>query len=116
MGAELKMKDKEIYCSVCAGEIYTKEDLVVAKEFVGIFPFHASCYSKSVKGMRTLFLSNTPINGFASTIGAVLLFLIGLIAIFFIPETGFKLVGILLITVPLGLRLYSWFKYERYLY
>lgn len=110
------MEDREIFCSVCAGEIYTREDLVVANEFVEILPFHSSCYSKSVKGIRTLFLNNTPINGFASTIGTAFAFLIGLNGLIFVPETGFKLLGIFLIIVPLGLRLYSWFKYERYLY
>jgi len=58
------MKEKKtIYCQRCVGEITDKDDLVVTNNFLYIVPYHEECFSKELKGLSTIFIGNSPING-----------------------------------------------------
>jgi len=105
------MKEKRIYCERCVGEITNREDLVVAFQLLEIVPYHSSCYSKSLKGFQTLFVGNEPVNGPIGTLKAIIFFIIVLILLF---NPTIRFLGVILL-IPPGIRLYSWFKYERYL-
>lgn len=110
LGYEMK-KNKKIYCEKCCGEIINKDELVVTKYCLSIVPYHEACFAKELKGISTMVIGNSPINGTMSNIAIVLMVIIG-ISVLFIPEIRYISLMALLI---LYIRFYSWFKYERHL-
>ena len=106
------MKEKKtIHCKKCVGEITSRGDLVVTNNFLSIVPYHAECYANELKGVSTIFVGNSPINGAMGNAGAVIAAIIG-IFVLFIPERRYVSILCLLF---LGIRFYSWFQYERHL-
>jgi hypothetical protein len=78
-----------------------------------VVPFHEGCYGNNIKGAKTLFISNEPINGFAGSLfNIVSLILAVLWGIF--AEGSMKLAAFIVL-VPVAYRLFSYFKYERHL-
>ena len=102
---------KTIYCEKCSGEITSKYDLIVTNNFLSIVPYHDQCFSKELKGLSTIFVGNTPINGIMGNVSTILAAVIGIVVLF-IPELHYISAMSLLL---LGVRFYSWFQYERYL-
>lgn len=81
--------------------------------FFEVIPYHEDCYAKDLKGVKTLFLNNQPINGFS---GNVLVFfaLILFIVSFFIKDDTMVFLAIFM-TFPILYRLYSFIVYERHI-
>ncbi|QDP41173.1 hypothetical protein [Radiobacillus deserti] len=104
---------KTIYCDKCLKEIKVRDDLVTSTLLFEVIPYHEDCYTKDLKGIKTLFLDNQPLNGFS---GNVLFFLAIIIAIgwIVIAEGSLKWLSLLAI-VPIGYRLYSYYNFERYI-
>lgn len=103
--------NKTIYCNKCIGEITNIDDLVVTNNFLSIVPYHEECFSKELKGLSTIFVGNSPINGTMGNISTILAAIIGIVVLF-IRELRYILVVSLQF---LGIRFYSWFQYERHL-
>lgn len=105
------MKGKKIiYCEKCCGEITNKSDLVVTKYCLSIVSYHEACFVKELKGVSTMVVGTSPINGTMSNIGTGIMVVIGIITLF-IPEIRY--ISLLSLLV-LYIRLYSWFRYERH--
>lgn len=126
------MINQKILCRECNKQITSKKDLITAMHFIFLRPYHANCYARNIRGIKTMFLGNYPINGFSGTVSAVIGGLIGLfflrffslvvIGTFFAEgftifySLFFTLVAIVFLTfifLPLFLRLYSYFHFER---
>ena len=106
------MKEKKtIYCSKCVGQITNKDDLVVTNNFLSIVPYHAECFVRELKGLSTIFVGNSPINGTIGNISTILAPIIGIIVLFIREFRYISIVSLLF----LGIRFYSWFQYERHL-
>ena len=105
------LRKKKIYCEKCTGEIITRDDLVVASIFLSIVPYHEECFSKELKGLSAMFVGNSPINGTMSNIITIITVIIGIVTLFIKEFRYLSLVSVLV----LGIRLYSWFQYERHL-
>jgi hypothetical protein len=103
---------KNIYCEKCAAEITDKNNLVIATYFFYITTYHDQCYSRTLKGRKTLFVGNEPINGFSGNLKAILAFVLAMIL--FLDGGAFLFVGIVALLVPI-VRLYAWFTIERHL-
>ncbi|QOR65023.1 hypothetical protein IM538_14375 [Cytobacillus suaedae] len=106
------MEKQEVYCEACNREIKSKQELVVTTSFFSLVCYHNACFSKSIKGFKSLFVSNSPINGIAGTTYAIFLFLVAIL--FFIFSPIYNILAILLLVVPLY-RVLGWFMYERHL-
>lgn len=104
-------KKKTIYCERCHGEITSKDDLVITNSFYYIVAYHERCFSKDLKRMSSFHIGNSPINGTAGNTSTVIALIIGIIALF-IKEIRY--ISFLLL-LYVGIRIYAWFKYERYL-
>lgn len=74
--------------------------------------FHDECYAKSLKGTETVFISNSPINGASGNFVAGLTAIVGII---FLLTTPIYFYFVLVFFLPLVVRLYSWFRFERHL-
>lgn len=114
----------QINCHSCNKPIKSKNDLITALYLVFIRPYHSSCYANKLKSLKTIFLKNYPINGISGTLGAILVPIIGLyvISIFLktkqiIPSYQVMISAIFffifLIVLPIFIRLYSYYKYEK---
>ncbi|WLD94612.1 hypothetical protein [Alkalihalobacillus sp. AL-G] len=104
---------KPVYCDKCHGEINNREDLVTATMFVSVVPYHESCYSKDLKGAKTFFLANQPINGFSGNFGVVVAALFGFGLLVF-AEGGTRFTSVIFL-LAVFYRLYSYIAYERHL-
>lgn len=97
-------------------------------------PYHSNCYSRGLKGVKTFFLGNYPINSISGTISAVVgaiiaLFVLRFLIVFSVAGIiaqqitdyrllallGFFSLFLLAAILPLFLRLYSYFKFEKQL-
>lgn len=103
-------KHRKVICERCAGEIESKEDLVTTLSLFTICAYHNECYANEIKGMRSLFVSNVPINGTYSTFGTILLTILLLGVVLFLELTPWV---ILLSLFFIGTRLYSYLAIER---
>ena len=106
-----KVKNRDIICKSCLTEIESREELVSVFDAFEIVPFHSACYSNQLKSYKSFFVSNEPINSMGYNIKAGLFGVVGLILIFI---KDIRFLGIILMISPL-IRLYSWFKIERFL-
>ncbi|MEH7452566.1 hypothetical protein [Gottfriedia acidiceleris] len=104
---------KSIHCDKCLKEIRIREDLVASVVFFTVVPYHEDCYAKDLKGAKTLFLNNQPINGFSGNF-ITLLALFVIIALFFIKDETMTYVRVIS-TIPIIYRVYSYIALERYL-
>ncbi|WP_138419741.1 hypothetical protein [Aquibacillus sediminis] len=105
--------NKSVYCEKCHGEITFRGDLVTATFLLEVLPYHVDCYAKDLKGAKTLFLDNQPLNGFSGTFLAIVSLLVA-IGWSIVADGAFKW-GALLALIPVGYRLYSYLTYERFL-
>lgn len=103
--------DKTIHCEKCCGEITDIDDLVVTNNFLSISPYHEECFSKEVKGLSSIFVGNSPINGTMSNVSTILAVIVGVIVLFIQELRYISVVSLL----ALCIRVYSWFQYERHL-
>jgi hypothetical protein len=103
---------KEIYCDFCQKQIRIRDDLITATLMHEVVPYHEKCYAGNIKGAKTLFISNEPINGFAGTAFAVFSLILALLWALF-AEGPMKLVSLIAL-VPVGYRVYSYIRYERH--
>lgn len=106
------MEKREVYCEACNREIKSRHELVITTIFFSLVCYHDACFSKSIKGFKTLFVSNSPINGVAGTTYSIFLFLVAVL--FFIFSPIYNILAILMLIVP-TYRVLAWFMYERYL-
>ncbi|MYL32065.1 hypothetical protein GLW08_04750 [Pontibacillus yanchengensis] len=103
---------KPIYCDKCKKEIRVREDLVTATMVIEVVPYHEACYAKDLKGAKTFFLDNQPINGFSGNVG---IFFVMILAFFWLLfADGASKAASLLALIPIGYRLYSYLTYERH--
>jgi len=102
---------KAIYCEKCGGEITGSDDLVVTNNFFSIVPYHEKCFSRELKGLSSIVVGNVPINGTMGNVSVVLAVIICIAALFIKELRYISIIAFLF----LGIRLYSWFKYERHL-
>ncbi|RIW33974.1 hypothetical protein D3H55_10260 [Bacillus salacetis] len=104
---------KEIYCDACQKQIKVRDDLITATIMFEVAPFHENCYGTSIKGAKTLFISNEPINGFAGSAFTVFSVIIAILWAVF-TEDAMRWVSLLAL-IPVVYRLFSYFRYERHL-
>ncbi|KRQ87809.1 hypothetical protein ABG79_00614 [Caloramator mitchellensis] len=104
----MEEKEKFIICNHCNRFIKDKQDLVVAFDLFFMNAYHSECYAQRLKS--SFFQGNNPVNGHVSNKITVILGLAGLLIVF----TDFYAYTALII-LQLGIRLYSWFKFERML-
>lgn len=110
-------KPSPITCWECGEPIESREDLITSWRWLAVRPFHSPCYAKTLKGFRTIFTYNYPINGFSGNFAAVVGVVFGF---YFAPYLFTKgiVVGalwlILAFLAPVA-RVYSWWRYERHL-
>ncbi|MFZ3577958.1 hypothetical protein [Virgibacillus sp. DJP39] len=103
---------KAVYCDKCLLEIKVRDDLVTATIFFEVVPYHEECYSKDLKGAKSLFLTNQPINGFSGNI--IILVIIALAITWAIVAEGpMKLLSAAGL-IPIISRIYSYVIYERH--
>ena len=110
----------KVYCFCCQKEIKSKENLVTALYMFFVKPYHDSCYSKELKSVQTLFMQNYPINGVTSAFGAIVSPFIGIgLALILKSSSGKNFIVFLpllaLFLIPTFLRLYSYYKFEKFL-
>ena len=104
---------KIVTCDKCLKEIKIRGDLVTATMFFEVIPYHEDCYANDLKGAKTLFLNNQPINGFSGNFLAFLAIIICIVSFFIEDETMIFL--LILSLVPIIYRLYSFVIYKRHL-
>lgn len=102
--------EKRIYCEICGRRIRSNEDLVTAFDFIFLKPFHHSCYSKSLKGFRTIVLANSPVNAILFKIIGYILIPFSLLAAYS-GQVPLAIISLL----PFALVMLSWFLYEQHL-
>lgn len=68
-------RKKTIYCKWCAGEITSKDDLVITNKLFSIVLYHEKCFSKELKGLSTISVGNKPINGTAGNASIIISFM-----------------------------------------
>lgn len=104
---------KTVHCDKCLKEIRIRGDLVTATMFFQVVPYHEDCYGKDLKGAKTLFLNNQPINGFSGNFLTLLAFAIFIASLIIDEETMIYLSILSLIAIMY--RVYSFIIYERHL-
>jgi hypothetical protein len=109
------MKKREIYCEECVGLIKNREELVVTRMFYYVLPYHDDCYARALKGYKTAFVNNTPLNGKAATFAAILVLVASLVIFIFSEDIILVITMAILTAFTGGLRLASWLMYERHL-
>lgn len=106
------MKEKKkVYCEKCSMEVTSNNDLVVTNNFLSLVAYHEKCFSKELKGVSTVFVGNSPINGTMGNISAIMAVIIGVVLLF-VKE--FRYISAVMF-LGVGIRFYSWFIYERHL-
>ncbi|MBP0726420.1 hypothetical protein J5Y03_14765 [Bacillus sp. RG28] len=103
--------NKTIYFDKCLREITVRNDLVTAILFFEVVPYHENCYAKDLKGVKTLFLDNQPINGFSGNFVTLLAILFCIGCFFYEPMKYLSIIAIIQIIY----RLYSYFVFERHI-
>lgn len=108
---EKRTGKKTIICERCGGVIEYKGDVVITTSIIRVVPYHDRCFAREVKGLNTIFVNNTPINGTASNIGTVLAAIFGFVFLF-VPDLRYVT---LVLLIPIAVRSYAWLKIERHL-
>ncbi|SDQ84077.1 hypothetical protein SAMN05216232_2242 [Virgibacillus subterraneus] len=107
------MTETKIYCDRCTRPIEIRDDVITAKILLDVKAYHEECYAKDLKGMKSFFLDNTPINGTAGNITTVLTAILGIIWLF-VTDGSMRFIALAAL-FPVGYRLYSYLAIERYL-
>lgn len=103
---------KKVYCDHCADEIKSKEDLVITYQYTFLSVYHNECFASEIKSLKGAFLSNRPLNGtFANVIFTCMGILLLIALIMDLSLWPIVAIGLIL---P-GIKLYSYFAYERHL-
>ncbi|MBY6037490.1 hypothetical protein KUV80_12520 [Fictibacillus nanhaiensis] len=100
---------KDLHCEKCLMPIECRDDLVTVWAFFKIRPYHEACYAHSLKGAATLFVGNTPINGFSGNVTAIAAFLFMWIPLFTDLTLGITVIGSLVVLT----RMYSFIRFEK---
>ena len=113
----------QIICYSCKKEIKTNKDLVTAVYFFRIKPFHLLCYSKVWEryAFFPIFLNSFPITHYL--FGKMYTILMPIFGVFllFLSLSGESLISLSLIValcfiiLPISIKLYSYYKYEKQL-
>jgi|GEM_PF-3466189 len=104
------MEDVTIICEKCKRKIARKNDLIVTNIFYYLVAYHSECFAKEQRDF-SLFVGDLVINGFSGNLLAVMAGILGILVLL-IP--GYRLLALLSLIV-LGVRAYSWLRFERYL-
>ncbi|AYC28623.1 hypothetical protein [Paenisporosarcina cavernae] len=102
---------KGVYCDYCKREIKIRPDLVTATVLGEVVPYHEDCFAKNLKGMRSFFVSNQPINGTASIVTIIFLGIVTLFGLLIRQTFGYG--AAILFVISLIYRSYSYLKFER---
>jgi hypothetical protein len=102
------MSEQMVICEKCAGAIKNRDDLVTAVLIYAIVPYHEKCYANDLKGAKSFFLDNQPLNGFSGNFIFILSIIIAFLWLLFGDSKWYALIALL----PIGYRLYSYFVYE----
>ncbi|CEG27173.1 hypothetical protein [Bacillus sp. B-jedd] len=102
------MSAQMVVCEKCAGVIKNRDDLVTAVLIYAVVPYHESCYAKDLKGAKTFFLDNQPLNGFSGNLIFILSIIIAFLWLLFADSKWYSIIALL----PIGYRIYSYFIYE----
>ncbi|MFS0864857.1 hypothetical protein [Fredinandcohnia sp. 179-A 10B2 NHS] len=93
-------------------EIKERSNLVISTFFFSLAAYHDSCYSRSLKGIKTAFVGNEPINGFSGNLKAIIAAVIAIILL--LTNSSYSILGFIVLLIPL-IRIYAWFIIERHL-
>nr|WP_289038971.1 hypothetical protein [uncultured Allobacillus sp.] len=104
---------KSIICNRCHGEIRDQDELVTSTIVFEVVAFHDDCYTKDLKGAKTIVLDNKPLNGFSGNATFIIFVVAALLWVLFADES-MKWMALFAL-LPIGLRLVSYFRYERHL-
>lgn len=77
---------RPIICEQCHKVIEEKEDLVTVSIFFRVKPYHYFCYGKDVRGARSVFFTNHPLNGISGNL-SYLLTLLMTVALFLFTKS-----------------------------
>lgn len=103
---------KQIYCEECSCTIDSKDDLIITSKFFIPVAYHRACYAEVLKGLKTFFVDNVPINGAAATLTSF--FSVIIWALFMLTSMEYKILWtILFLTLPIY-RLLAWYLFERH--
>ncbi|MDQ0159291.1 hypothetical protein [Alkalibacillus salilacus] len=105
---------KKVYCQNCGKHIESKRDLFTTQIFFMIQAYCQSCYFERIKKVSALAVSNTPLNGRYSNFLA-LMTLVGLIMVYFAEIDYIKIPLLVVLSIVLFMRLYSFIRFERHL-
>ncbi|MET3683884.1 hypothetical protein ABID56_002000 [Alkalibacillus flavidus] len=105
---------RKIYCQNCDKQIETKHDLFTTQIFFMIQAYCKSCYFDKIKQVSSLAVSNTPLNGRYSNFLALMTFM-GLIMVYFAEIQYIKMPLIIVLSIVLFMRVYSFVRFERHL-
>lgn len=105
---------RPIICEQCHKVIEEKEDLVTASIFFRVKPYHYFCYGKDVRGARSVFFTNHPLNGISGHI-SYLLALLMTVALFLFTKSFIKYIALVYLITETGLRIYAYCTYSRHL-
>lgn len=102
------MAKQMVICEKCSGEIENRDDLVTAILLYFVVPYHEECYASDLKGAKTFFLDNQPLNGFSGNFIFILSIIIAFLWIFIADSKWYSIIALL----PIGYRIYSYLIYE----
>ncbi|MRH41257.1 hypothetical protein GH741_01050 [Aquibacillus halophilus] len=77
----------KVYCDKCLQEIKIRDDLVTSTLAFEVVPYHEDCYDKDLKGAKTFFLSNKPLNGFSGNFSFILAIILAIGWLLFASDT-----------------------------
>lgn len=104
---------KKIYCHKCHIIIANEKDLVTGMVHLDVFPYHAECFAHDLKGGKSFWLKNQPINSISWSLTTGMFIFIGLLILIFSEGSGKALSIVTLL--PTVYRLYSYYFFERHL-
>jgi hypothetical protein len=97
-----------LVCSECASSIESRDDLVVAMEFISMTPYCSSCWAKSQKTIMGQEFVGMPLNGSFANLGAIIAGILLVIFLFY-KEYGYAA----LCAISLLFRFLAFWFYER---
>ncbi|WP_188207852.1 hypothetical protein [Alkalibacillus aidingensis] len=105
---------RKVYCQKCRKQIESRKELYTMQIFFSIGAFCGSCYIEKIKSVSSLVVSNTPLNGrYANFL--TLMTLVGLIMVYFAEVAYIKIPLIVVLSLVLLMRAYSFIRFERHL-
>lgn len=106
------MSKKPIICEVCQKVINDPDDLITASTLFSVKPYHEYCYGHDVRGTKSIFLANHPLNGTSGTVSYLLIFLLTLL-LFFYTESFIKYIVLAYLILETSFRIYAYIVYIR---